>query len=302
MRPFSGRVLVRRRGPFNEAATKRKNRRDRLWRGRAMSSAIEGFLDAIDIRAEVCKALAEAIGKQGKATASKALDGMVGQFLVECTGDATSAVLGSLAASLLKALLGVREKTAKELKKLVREPYETGMRVATEALELSVTTPGERAAREKELWFAMGKLQEAQTLLGPEPTAELMYLLFVHGLCASQVDGGGPRARERLALVAKALEEASERALHKATFHADFAKMVEGYPSRAETEAKLKHSEYFINRGPDFPGTHREDASWHLSAKRLHEEGTEYAAIAKVIRAIMSDSDRQTIVVGCEPT
>ena len=262
-------------------------------------SAIEGFLDAIDVRAEVYKALAEAIGKQGKATASKALNGMVGQLLVECTGDATSAVLGSLAASLLKALLGVREKTAKELKKLVGEPYETGMRVAKEALELSVTTQKEKDARENLLWFAMGKLQEAQTLLGPESTAELLYLLFVYGLCASQVDGGGPLACVRLELVAKALEAASVKALHVATIYDYLANMVKDYPSRAETEARLKHSDYFINRGPDSSGTHKENGAGYLStSKRLHEEGTEYAAIAKVIRAIMGDSDRQTIVVG----
>ena len=121
----------------------------------------------------------------------------------------------------------------------------------------------------------------------------------VYGLCASQVDGGGPLACVRLELVAKALEAASVKALHVATIYDYLANMVKDYPSRAETEARLKHSDYFINRGPDSSGTHKENGAGYLStSKRLHEEGTEYAAIAKVIRAIMGDSDRQTIVVG----
>jgi len=154
----------------------------------------------------------EATGEFAKAAASESVKyiagealGRVGEIFAE---EALKAAVGAFAVPLLKALLGVSDKTLVRIDKLVQAPFKTGTRAAIDALKLPAANPEEFAFRGNRLQFAIDQLEIAAVLIpGTKSEAEdKFYIRLLQGLCAELVSGGKQYAKQRLAECVKALE------------------------------------------------------------------------------------------------
>jgi len=176
------------------------------------------FLEQVGIQDAVHDAIKDAVKSYAKAVTKEALKDQLSTILQDLSADLAGAFLGSISSTLLKSLLNIQNKVAVNLNKLIREPFETGTRVAQEALSYTWKDEDERLFRERQLHFAIQKIEEAITLSrgSKEYQRELIYLLLLQGLCSNEIRGGQPLVRQRFSAVAKTLESESQKLYQRA--------------------------------------------------------------------------------------
>ncbi len=113
------------------------------------------LLEQVGIQEAVRDAMKEAITSYAKAVTQEALKDQVSIILQDVSADLVGAFLGTISGSLLKSLLRIQDKVAANLTKLIREPFDTGVRVAQEALSYKWQTEDERSFQRQQLSFAI---------------------------------------------------------------------------------------------------------------------------------------------------
>lgn len=254
------------------------------------------LLEQIGTQEAIHDAIKDAVKSYAKSATKEALKDQVSIILQDMGADLVSAFLGSIASSILKSVLRIQNQVAANLNRLIREPFETGVRVAEEALSDDYGDEDERNFRAKRLDFAIQKLEEAITLSqgNKEYEQERIYLFLLQGLCSYEIRGGLPLARRRFSLVAEALESDSEQLyqrVQKLTAIAEDSKKkakrlamrVENFPENIQDllygAAPLRQKELvFIT---SFEQAERESAELKTKADKM-------STLAIILRAIVN--------------
>ena len=126
--------------------------------------------------------------------------------------DALVSACGVIASSLIRALMMQKVALDRRLDVLIRGPLETGMRAATEALELAASTREQVDFRSRRLEIALLHLETAWTNSSASETRDQDRFLIdvMRGLCASEMQGGGPLARKLLEDCARRLDDQAD--------------------------------------------------------------------------------------------
>lgn len=158
--------------------------------------------DDLNIEEALSKAIDEAVKGGIQEVTSALLKDAVSDTIRSMSAEAAGALLGSVASNLLKALLKVQDNVLKRVDSLLREPFETGIRVANEAMTLPVNTPAETQFRQMRLRFAVEKLDEAETIaLRQRESAAQNVIEMIQAFCLSQLSGAELLARKRASSV-----------------------------------------------------------------------------------------------------
>jgi hypothetical protein len=167
-------------------------------------------------RLELGESLEKVVYDSLKAAASQAVEELIKHSVSEASTVIFSEIAGSLggvgAKVLIRMLLRISDSVAGKLDTLCREPFETGIRVAQEALNLECKNENERRFREQQLMFALSQLERAWTLMEGKTKSHCRRLArLAQGICAAKIAGGANYALPRLLeWKASTLEEIEE--------------------------------------------------------------------------------------------
>lgn len=154
--------------------------------------------ESFKIEEALTKAIESAVEAYAKSTATSLLQGVTSEAIRTMSAEAAGALLGSIAENLLKSILKVQDGVLKRVDSLVREPFETGIRVAHEALGLPAADPEERQFRQSRLHFAVEKLDQAASLaIRNHDSADANTIAVIQALCLSQIVGARTLAQAR---------------------------------------------------------------------------------------------------------
>lgn len=98
-------------------------------------------------------------------------------------------VVAGLAYDLLRALTSQAGETNFYLKKLVREPFETGVRIAKEAVAMRPSSRDDKRFQREQLRLAIDSLETAISLIGARRSEERLYVYLVLGVCYYLIPG-----------------------------------------------------------------------------------------------------------------
>jgi hypothetical protein len=150
-----------------------------------------------DALSDLAKATAQIALKDAAAVAAKELGK---EWVAEAVPELAGVVAGGIVRAALKILLPVSDRVAKKLNTLLRAPFETGIRMVTEAITLSVSTTAEEQFCDHLLVDGITELERAWTLAADGPTAanERFYIRLLQGLAGKCVTGANEYAVRRL--------------------------------------------------------------------------------------------------------
>lgn len=164
--------------------------------------------DKTPMEEALTKAIEAAVEAYSKSAAASLLSNVTSEAIRAMSADAVSALLGAVAGGLLKSALNLQDGVLKRVDSLVREPFETGVRVANEALTLPQATAEERQFRQSRLQFAVEKLDEAESVAAKGQDAEdLSAIAVIQVFCLSQINGAQALAHQRASKVLTQVEK-----------------------------------------------------------------------------------------------
>lgn len=148
--------------------------------------------------AEMAKAaLATAFGEWTKLVAEEHLNSVVAaatrEAIANVAGEVAKAAAEGLAGPLLTVLLGVADQTSSNVKRLLREPYLTGVREATDALAIRPVSEEDIRLISERIQNADSRLAQAFTLAeGTKDAWRIQsYIALIRGLIASARNANG---------------------------------------------------------------------------------------------------------------
>ena len=268
-----------------------------------MQKGQSSLLDYFDVRESVTDSLQSAMETLGKKIAQDALHDQVAAILAEATSDLASKFVGAFVGSLLRFLFGIRNELSQKLNKVIRAPFETGLRVATEALSLDGNGDDQCGVRERRLFFAIEELDRAITLTeGTEKDAvERNLIRLLQGLCALEIRGGRSLARSLLSPVAVALATesqamAKEAAVIKSVSNETYRRATCSEPRQMErqlnswvpmnAEGRLAVIETWEYARVEAGRLHDAANSQKRQAEEYERRSKDVAALAAILRAL----------------
>jgi hypothetical protein len=152
---------------------------------------------------KIGESLEEVTSDSLKAAVSQAVEELIKDSVSEASAQILSAIAGSVggvgAKVLVRMLLRISDSVSAKLNTICREPFETGMRVAQEALDLECKSDDEHRFREQQLMFSLGQLERAWTLLAGNNKTQLRPVVrLAEGICAAEIAGAANYALPRL--------------------------------------------------------------------------------------------------------
>lgn len=168
---------------------------------RILRDGYRQFLAALEIRDGIAEILISASKAASGEAVKELASGLTSELVQSVLEESAKAAVGVIAGPLLKLLLGASDKLSGRLNNLTREPFETDVRAAQQALRLPSIDPDAVRFREERLNFSINQLERAWTLAGGTKTEaeDRLYIRLVQGLCSEAVRGGLSDARMRLA-------------------------------------------------------------------------------------------------------
>jgi hypothetical protein len=148
-------------------------------------TARRDLLAEFEISTSLAEAIRSAVGTGVAEAVKEAGAGHVTEILLDVASEGARGIAESLAGPLLKILLRAADRTSQKLDQLLREPLETGIRSARDALEIVPQSEEGRRFREAQLNFAYTKLESAYTLAtGPKAVDARFYVKLLQGFIA----------------------------------------------------------------------------------------------------------------------
>jgi hypothetical protein len=166
-----------------------------------------------EFRNGLVEILTEFVTETAKAAAGEAAKEALADGAFTCfqnlAEETAKAFAGPLAGVLLKLLLDVSDKNSAKLDKLIRAPFETGVRMALDAVSLPNGNVQQSQFRDRILHDSIFELERAWTLAEGTRTQkeDRFWIRLIEGLAAREVSGGTDYARARLEECAMAVEE-----------------------------------------------------------------------------------------------
>ena len=155
------------------------------------------FIYRFDLKGTIADALASISKELSKSAIEYQLKERLSDLLINLAKGAVGACVGAFALSLLNGILKRQDVIARELQALSREPFNTGCRVAYEAINLPSGSEEEVKYREHRIRMAQNHLDSALTLCITSSTAQedILLIKLLLALCAYQIPGGETDAR-----------------------------------------------------------------------------------------------------------
>lgn len=154
-----------------------------------MKTKLPTLLSEVNWR-EIVEEVVSSTAKSAAAGYAKdALHGYLSMVLLDATGELTGAIAGPLAKALLAVALGARDTAAASIVPLVREPYETGIRIAREAFSIQPLTVEDSRLQHDQLRSAIESLDRAYSLTreGTDSDNEVFSIRLLQALCAREL-------------------------------------------------------------------------------------------------------------------
>jgi hypothetical protein len=117
---------------------------------------------------------------------------MASEVFKKVSGEVAGAVASIVGIGIIKSIWTQNNAMARELNRLIREPFQTGTRIANKAIGLRYDNEREQDVREKLLMEAFVTLEKARTLLKKphKVTHDRFTISFLQSQCAYQTRGG----------------------------------------------------------------------------------------------------------------
>lgn len=125
---------------------------------------------------------------------------VAGDLLKKVGIEVAGTIASVIGVGCLKSIWKQNDAISKELNLLIREPFQTGSRMANEALDLPYRDEREQAFREALLFEAFLKLEAARTFLKKpnKLSNDRFTIAFLQSQCAYQTRGGNHIAAQRV--------------------------------------------------------------------------------------------------------
>lgn len=125
--------------------------------------------------------------------------GKLTDVLLNLGAETAGRIASQMGVRFIKAIWTQNNIVTKQLERLVREPFRTGLRTAQEAFLLPFEDDQQREFRERRLETAINKLEEAQSLLKGSNTLshDKFIICLMISVCSSNVRGGSHHARAK---------------------------------------------------------------------------------------------------------
>jgi hypothetical protein len=246
-----------------------------------MSEKPRSLIEHFELQDVLHEALKKGVETYAKTAAQEAISDQVSILIRDMSADVVGVFCGNVAGSILKSMLGIQDKIAAKLDvmaakldKLVREPFETGTRVAREALYAQWHGEDERVFREQRLRYAIEKLDAAFTLSRDSKSSQQEQILIelIQGLCLLEIRGGLSLARARFASIIPTLEVQANEMWRE-------ERVLTGASEKLELDARFK--------GKSVPRSMRPyNEKWKLEARRMHRSAPDLFALVSILKGV----------------